>query len=178
MHNSRLIMQTAIEAPSPSRDLHQERRRAILELVSSRRVANQLELVALLTARGIEATQSSVSRDLRFLGVGKIGGFYALPGGREPGAESRRELLETARFLRGARPAGPNLTVVITAVGAAQAVARAFDNAAWPEVVGTLAGDDTIFIATANAADQSRFLDRLGSLLDLEPDPSEGASHD
>lgn len=177
MHNPRLIMQEATSTSAPLRDLHQERRRAILELVGSRRIANQLELVALLTERGIEATQSSVSRDLRFLGVGKIGGHYSLPGGREAGGESRRDLLAALRFIRGARPAGPHLTVVFTTVGTAQAVAFALDHAAWPEIVGTVAGDDTIFLATANAADQSRFLDRLGSLLDDEPEPPEGPSH-
>jgi transcriptional regulator of arginine metabolism len=59
------------------------------------------------------------------------------------------------------RPAGPHLTVVQTAVGAAQGVARAFDAAGWPEVVGSLAGDDTVFLATATEQDQERLIRHL-----------------
>ena len=67
-------------------------------------------------------------------------------------------------FVHGARTAGPNLIVLETAVGTAQTVAIAIDRAGWPEVVGTLAGDDTIFVATANARDQQRFLRHLDLL--------------
>jgi transcriptional regulator of arginine metabolism len=66
-----------------------------------------------------------------------------------------------ARLLRSVRPAGPYLTVVQTAVGAAQGVARAFDAAGWPEVVGSLAGDDTVFLATATEQDQERLIRHL-----------------
>jgi transcriptional regulator of arginine metabolism len=72
-------------------------------------------------------------------------------------------LAEVAHFLRGAKPAGAHLTVVFTMAGAAQAVAIALDRAGWPELVGTMAGDDTIFVATASAADQKRLVRRLES---------------
>ncbi|MEZ5312848.1 MAG: hypothetical protein R2862_03910 [Thermoanaerobaculia bacterium] len=146
-------------------DLQQRdrRRHVIVDLVRRSRIASQDELLARLEARGIEATQSSVSRDLRDLGVGKAGGRYVLPD--QLGPETRDELGEVGQFVRDLRPAGPHLTVVTTTTGAAQAVAIAFDHASFPELVGTVAGDDTIFVATASAAAQRRFLERLRRLL-------------
>ncbi len=142
-------------------DLHRERRRVILEVLRARRVANQLELVDLLGEQGIEATQSSVSRDLRFLGVAKVAGHYIAPSGEVP---SGADFGPIGRFVLGARSAGAHLIVLRTSVGTAQTVAIAIDRAGWPEVVGTLAGDDTIFVATANARDQQRFLRHLDLL--------------
>jgi transcriptional regulator of arginine metabolism len=143
-------------------EVKETRQQAILEILPSERVTSQLELVDLLRRRGISATQSSVSRDMRELGVAWIGGRYALAPERE---ERDPGLADFARFLRGAKPAGPYLTVVFTAVGTAQSVALAIDRAGWPEVVGTMAGDDTVFAATASARDQKRFIQRLESFL-------------
>ena len=152
-------------------ELRGARQQAIRGVLARAPVASQAQLVAELRRLGIAATQSSISRDLRDLGVARIGGRYvpgALGGerdGHEPTRASRDPrdpgVAEVARLLRRVRPAGPHLTVVQTAVGAAQGVARAFDAAAWPEVVGTLAGDDTVFIATASAGDQARLRRRL-----------------
>ena len=143
-------------------EIKETRQQAILEILPSERVTSQLELVDLLRRRGISATQSSVSRDLRELGVAWIGGRYALPPER---GEADPGLAEFARFLRGVKPAGPYLTVVFTAVGTAQSVGLAIDRAGWPEVVGTMAGDDTVFAATASVRDQKRFIQRLESFL-------------
>lgn len=145
---------------SESRD---ERQREILRLLRGKRVHSQEELAELLHARGLEATQSSISRDLRDLGVAKLAGRYVVP--RAPNGDHSDELRGAARFLRGVRPAGPNLLVVTTVVGAAQPVALALDHAAWPESVGTVAGDDTLFIATAGARQQKRLLARLAALM-------------
>jgi len=134
------------------------RQRAIRAVLARSPVANQAQLVAELRRQGIAATQSSVSRDLRDLGVARVGGRYvqgASPEERDP------RVAEVARLLRSVRPAGPHLTVVQTAVGAAQGVARAFDAAGWPEVVGSLAGDDTVFLATATEQDQERLIRHL-----------------
>jgi len=139
-------------------ELRDARQRAIRALLARSPVANQAQLVAELRRQGIAATQSSVSRDLRDLGVARVGGRYvprARPEERDP------RVAEVARLLRSVRPAGPNLTVVQTAVGAAQGVARAFDAAGWPEVVGSLAGDDTVFLATATEQDQERLIRHL-----------------
>jgi transcriptional regulator of arginine metabolism len=147
------------------------RRREILAILGGERVTNQVELVERLQGRGITATQSSVSRDLRDLGVAWIGGRYTLPvaageAGEEAGsADAGPGLSEVSRLLRSARAAGPYLTVITTTVGAAQSVGVAIDRAGWPEVVGTIAGDDTVFAATASAAGQQRLLRRLRSFL-------------
>jgi transcriptional regulator of arginine metabolism len=144
-------------------DQRTRRRHAIVELVRKSRIASQDELLARLEARGIEATQSSVSRDLRDLGVAKAGGRYVLPD--ELGPETRDDLASVALFVRDLRTAGPYLAVITTTVGAAQTVAIALDHAGFPELVGTVAGDDTIFAATATAAAQKKFLERLRRLL-------------
>jgi transcriptional regulator of arginine metabolism len=70
-------------------------------------------------------------------------------------------LRQVAEFIREIRAAGANLLVVTTAVGAAQRVAVTLDRISWPEIVGTLSGDDTIFIATATSAQQRRLRARL-----------------
>jgi len=141
-------------------DHREARHEAILAILESARVTNQAELVERLGAQGISATQSSISRDLRDLGVAWIGGRYALPLGR---GERDPAFVEVAGFLRGWKCAGPHLTVVSTAIGMAQSVALALDRSGWPEVAGTVAGDDTFFVATASARDQHSLLRRLES---------------
>ena len=143
-------------------ELRDRRHREILALLRKRRVASQAEIVDALRRRGVGATQPSVSRDLQELGVVKVGGRYVTPPLRQ---SPPQELADAAHFVRTARPAGPNLTVVLTVVGSAQTVALALDHAGFPVVGGTLAGDDTNFVATATAADQKLFLQRLDTLL-------------
>jgi transcriptional regulator of arginine metabolism len=143
-------------------EIRDRRHREILALLRKRRVGSQAEIVAALRRRGVGATQPSVSRDLQELGVVKVGGRYLTPPRRQ---SPPQELAEATHFVRTARPAGPHLVVVLTVVGSAQTVALALDHAAFPEVVGTVAGDDTIFVATATAADQKLFLQRLDTLL-------------
>lgn len=125
----------------------------------------QDELVRMLRDAGHEATQSSISRDLRELGVLKAGGRY-LP----PSDEASRTLDDFGtlrQFVRGVATAGSSLTVLRTTIGAAQSVAIAIDKAEWPEVVGTISGDDTIFIATDSDAQQVALVARLRQLFRL-----------
>src|SRR5215213_5556352 len=103
-------------------EYRETRQQEILAILDSQRVTSQGELVEMLRSRGIQATQSSVSRDLRDLGVGWIGGRYALPTERD---ERDPGVSEVSHFLRGVKPAGPYLAVVFTMAGAAQAVAVA-----------------------------------------------------
>jgi transcriptional regulator of arginine metabolism len=135
------------------------RREAILDILAKQRVTRQEDLVHALQQRGFDATQSSISRDLKDLGVAKVGERYLAPQSvRE--AESRPfEIL--AGFVRSIATAGPNLTVVRTATGAAQSVAVALDDSGWPEVVGTISGDDTIFVATGTLRQQQLLVARL-----------------
>ena len=137
------------------------RRDAIVRILRQSVVARQAELVDLLHRAGVDATQSSVSRDLRELGVMKGADRYLLPAAEDGLTQSHFEAVRA--FATGYRAAGPSLTVLRTTVGAAQSVALAIDKARWPEVVGTIAGDDTIFIATENARMQRRLHEHLHS---------------
>lgn len=135
------------------------RRNAIADLLTRHRIGRQSELVAKLRALGHDATQSSVSRDLRELGVAKQGGAYRLPAAT--GRFDDQALRASVDFVRSMAPAGPNLLVIRTAIGAAQRVALMLDRLSWPEIVGTLSGDDTIFVATTTLANQRRLQRRL-----------------
>jgi len=137
------------------------RRSALARIIRSEAVGRQAELVKLLRKQGHEATQSSISRDLRELGVAKLGDRYVLP---EPAAAVRDDFASLRQFVRGLQRAGSNLTVLRTTVGAAQSVAVAIDKAQWPEVIGTISGDDTIFIATAGAREQRKLGERLRAI--------------
>ena len=129
-----------------------ERRDAILRILRGGSVRRQSDLVSLLRRDGFEVTQSSVSRDMRELGVLKAQGRYLPPSAEV--AQAQGNLSAVDRFVRQIRTAGPSLTIVLTSVGAAGSVAVAIDKADWPEVAGTISGDDTIFIATQDEAAQ------------------------
>jgi transcriptional regulator of arginine metabolism len=130
----------------------EERLQHIREVVALREVGNQQELVTALAARGVVCTQSSVSRDLADLGVLKRDGRYVLP-------ESDRV---RALGIIKALPAGPNLMVLRTETGAAPLIALHIDHLGLPQVVGTIAGDDTIFIATPSVSAQAELASVLG----------------
>ena len=118
----------------------------------------------MLRKHGHAATQSSVSRDLRELGVAKLGDRYVLP---EPGPSHQERFSTLKQFVSAMLTAGTNLTVLKTTVGAAQSVAVAIDTARWPEVIGTISGDDTIFIATSGAREQHKLGERLHAIFGL-----------
>lgn len=139
-----------------------QRRGAIVRILRDGLVRKQQDLVRLLKKSGVEATQSSISRDLRDLGVSKASGRYVLP--PDEVTRTNGDFAMLAQFVRQLRRAGPAITVLRTTIGAAQSVAVAIDKAAWPEVAGTLSGDDTIFIATANARAQQELIERLRAL--------------
>ena len=143
-------------------DQHREARRtAIVRLLRSSPVRRQQELVRLLKREGHAVTQSSVSRDLRELGVLKHSEGYVLPDNAEIAARTQDKFSAVAQFVREVRTAGPSITIVKTTIGSAGSVAAAIDKAGWTEVAGTVSGDDTIFIATADARAQARVLDQL-----------------
>lgn len=139
-----------------------ERRGAIVRILRDGLVRKQADLVRLLKKEGHQVTQSSVSRDLRDLGVLKASGRYALPPDEVTRANGDFDTL--SQFVRGLKSAGPSITVLRTTIGAAQSVAVAIDKAQWPEVAGTLSGDDTIFIATSNLRAQQELISRLRAL--------------
>ncbi len=142
-------------------DIRVRRREAILEILEHQPVARQSDFVALLEAKGVEATQSSISRDLRELGIAKIGAGYAqLNTDMQPDDAGVPD-----GFVRDVQSAGANLTVIHTATGAAARVALALDRSNWNEIVGTISGDDTIFVATRNATEQKQLISKLRSLM-------------
>lgn len=133
-----------------------ERQRAILDLIATRSVGKQDELARLLTDRGFSVTQASVSRDLERLGVVKANGRYvkqAANGG--VGAYGQISFKE----------AGDNLIVIKCASGLASAAAVLIDARAVPEIVGTIAGDDTIFVAVKGPGEKARAIKALSKLL-------------
>jgi transcriptional regulator of arginine metabolism len=154
MHNRRKFMHTELQ--------HSGRRDAILRILRGQPVRRQDDLVRLLRKEGHDVTQSSVSRDLRDLGVLKASGRYLPPSAED--ARTQRDFDSLRPFVRSVASAGPSLTVLKTTTGAAQSVAIAIDESAWDEVVGTLSGDDTIFIATAGARAQAAVIARLRTL--------------
>ena len=144
------------------------RRQAIRRLIQGRKVATQEDLRALLASQGFDVTQGTLSRDLarlraRRAPVAQGGTVYELP--PESVTAASPGLLEALDpLVRGVRDNGA-LVVVHTTPGAAQAVALALDQARLPEVLGTIAGDDTVFVAPVQAASASRLTRVLQGLL-------------
>ncbi len=134
----------------------------ILELISTRAIRTQEELAEVLAAEGWEVTQSSVSRDIAALRLLKVDGAYRRPSAvRVPADPDERRI---ADGVLTAEPAGEALIVLHTPPGEANRVAVALDRLAWPDVVGTIAGDDTIFLAVGDRTAQRRVLGALRKL--------------
>jgi transcriptional regulator of arginine metabolism len=133
-----------------------DRQQKILSLIQAKPIGTQEDLRVLLERAGVPATQSSVSRDLEELGVVKQHGHYRLP--RTNGS--------FARGLLSLDQAGESLVIARTLPGLASAVAVEIDAAAMPEVVGTIAGEDTIFIAVHDAKAQRATIKQVWELFD------------
>jgi transcriptional regulator of arginine metabolism len=135
----------------------------ILELISTHALHTQEEVAERLSGEGWEVTQSSVSRDIAALKLVKVGGVYRRP---RAGAESSADPDERriAEGVIGIDPAGDALVVLHTPPGEANRVGAALDRLAWGEVVGTLAGDDTIFVAVKDREAQRRLVRQIRKL--------------
>jgi transcriptional regulator of arginine metabolism len=118
-----------------------ERQQFILDLIAAKNIGTQEELSELLEKRGFSATQSSISRDLLDLGVIKASGAYTLP---------QRPANADVFGILGLDMAGPNLVVAKCRSGLASAATVRIDAERIDGIVGTIAGDDTIFIAVAD----------------------------
>ena len=127
-----------------------ERQDTILEIINARRVGTQQKLAKELLRRGIVATQSSVSRDIVELGLTKLNGYYTAPQPLMAGGPIIE--IETA---------GDNLIVIRTDVGQASPAALAIDRAKIDEVVGTVAGDDTMLVAVKNLEAQRAAMKKI-----------------
>jgi transcriptional regulator of arginine metabolism len=145
-----------------------ERQKALQALIQREDIPDQDALAKRLHTSGWAVAQASISRDLREIGAAKIGGVYRVPPAG-PSVLPSSPLDLVSQLIRDAQGAGPHLVVVKTAVGGASPVGLAVDAASWPEVVGTLAGDDTLFVATAGSRGRDRLLRRIAGLLEARP---------
>jgi transcriptional regulator of arginine metabolism len=148
-----------------------QRLNAIREVLSSSLVANQDELRRKLRRRGIDVTQATLSRDIHELKLTKGPGGYALPGTAANGAQvedddAPPELAEMIDSLAVRVRQAMNQVVVGTVLGGAAPVAAAMDRAAWPEIVGTLAGDDTVLVICPDAKRAVEVEERIRKMLE------------
>lgn len=134
--------------------MKRRRQDEILKIIVAKQVATQQELADELVRRGFEVTQSSVSRDIVELELTKANGYYTVP-----------EIdLKRGGPVERIDTAGDNLIVVRTQIGQAQPAAIAIDNAEIGEIVGTVAGDDTIFVAVKDRASQKIVIKKIVKL--------------
>ncbi len=134
-----------------------QRQEALLKLISAERIASQAELARRLRSRNFDVTQASISRDLEELGVIKSSGIYTVP--KKPRG--------AAVFgVRGLETSGDSLVVVKCDSGLASAAAVQIDAARIAEIVGTIAGDDTIFVAVRDARAQRTVMKRIWEAFD------------
>jgi len=141
-----------------------KRQLRILELISTRPIRTQEELADALRADGWPVTQSSVSRDISALKLVKVEGAYRRPAriSTEPAHPDERRIAEGVLVVE---PAGDALLVLHTPAGEANRVAVAIDRLAWPDVAGTIAGDDTIFLAVRSGAAQRNVVRTIRRLM-------------
>jgi transcriptional regulator of arginine metabolism len=133
-----------------------ERQNTILDLIQNNKIGTQEDLTELLEAKGFSVNQSSVSRDLVELGIVKVNGFYAVP-----------QKSKYASFgLQSLEIAGESLIVAKTDSGFAAAVCVRIDNEKIEEIVGTIAGEDTIFIAVRNQKEQRIVLKKVWEMFE------------
>ena len=135
----------------------------ILEIISTRAVRTQEELAEALAAEGWEVTQPSVSRDIAALRLVKVDGAYRRAPRTSVSPDPNQQRI--AEGVLTCEPAGDALVVLHTPPGEANRVAVALDRLAWPDIVGSLAGDDTIFLAVKDKRAQRGVLRAVRRLI-------------
>lgn len=141
------------------------RHKVILDLIRTGNIASQEDLLSGLRARNIKVSQSTLSRDIQELRLAKTGGVYTVvdyePPKTAPDAARRiiREFLLDIALT-------PNIVVLKTGPGNASPLTQAIDDAQWPEAAGTLAGENTVFIAVRSSRDGRRLERRLREILE------------
>lgn len=148
--------------------MKERRQRAILTLVATRPIHSQEELVSLLQRQGFDVTQATVSRDIKELGLTKVpirsddGDIfkYVVPSAPTSYVSRlHRAMAELSTTIAGSE----NLIIIRTAPGSAMMLASAVDEAGWPEILGTVGGDDTILVVVRSTAETpyvtQRFMD-------------------
>jgi transcriptional regulator of arginine metabolism len=140
-----------------------QRHLKILELISTHAIHTQEQLAESLAQEGWDVTQSSVSRDIAALRLVKVAGAYQRPAV----AQRPRHDPDEQRITEGVltiEAAGDALIVLHTPPGEANRVGAALDRLAWPDMLGNISGDDTIFVAVRNSAAQRRLIQAMRRL--------------
>lgn len=148
-----------------------ERQEAIIELLRSQKIETQSDLASALQEKGFRVTQATVSRDIKEMRLVKVsspgGGYqYALPGqeGKSVSERMIRMLRESLLYVDFAG----NMVVVRTLSGSANSAAEALDSLEWPEILGSIAGDNTIFLVVRNEEFAAEISERILRLADHE----------
>lgn len=146
-----------------------KRQNEIIQLISAKDIDTQEELASELRAKGYKVTQATVSRDIRELRLIKVssknGGFkYAKPERHEIAVSERLTRILTDSLVNV--DSSGNIIVVKTLSGSANVAAEALDNLGWQEILGTIAGDNTIFIVVRNETDTAEITNRIRKLTD------------
>jgi transcriptional regulator of arginine metabolism len=141
------------------------RQRAVLDVLKHASIASQEDLQRLLRKRGFKVGQATLSRDIRDLNLSKTSQGYSLPPGDGGAGIALPPVSRLVReFVLDVRCA-QNLLVIKTIVGSAQPVAAALDETDWTEVVGTIAGDDTILIVCPDRDEARKLAGRIEEML-------------
>jgi transcriptional regulator of arginine metabolism len=152
----------------------------IVELIRHRAIRSQTELAELLAADGVQVTQATLSRDLEELGAVKVGGAYLIPeDGKRPLRDAEQAPARLIRLLRelltGVDASG-NMAILRTPPGAAQFLASALDRTGLTDVVGTIAGDDTILVVARDVTGGKALADKLAEWAGHINDTYEGST--
>jgi transcriptional regulator of arginine metabolism len=136
------------------------RQAVILETIQKQVVRSQEELSTLLAKSGVDATQSTLSRDIRELCLVKVRGSYQAPGEVQagPSTDNLRRAFENYVIRTGV---SGNIIMVKTSPGNAHSIGAVLDAAQWPEVLGTVAGDDTVFVLLRNRQSGRKVLEKI-----------------
>jgi len=146
-----------------------QRQAQILDLIAQQDIETQNQLMEALAARGIRSTQATLSRDIKELRLVKElspnGGYRYTPPLREEASDTLSRLRKIFRECVVRVDAAQNLVVIHTLPGLANAAGSAMDNMDIPSLVGTIAGDDTVFMAMRSAADAAEFCREIGEMM-------------
>ena len=140
------------------------RQKTILDLVRSGEITSQEQLLEGLLARQIEVSQSTLSRDIQELGLAKSGGVYTVMA-NEPARSSEESIRRNLREFLVDVAVAQNIVVLKTGAGHASTVSQTIDEAGWEEIVGSLAGENTVFVAVTSTREARVIADRILLLL-------------
>jgi len=147
-----------------------ERQQKILEIIQNNEIETQEELVEILKEMGYDVTQATISRDIKELRLTKVlsenGKYkYAVLSTNENIIAEKLIKVFTESIIK--LDIADNIVVIKTINGAAQSAAAAIDSLSWPDVIGTIAGDDTIFVATSNNQNALRVIEKIRDIINL-----------